>query len=263
MPCRLGRRQDHSTGWTQPVSNTLTIRPARYVRTVPGRIAPGRPDQEVDSTYHPVDTAGMRADSTMSDRWMTYADAAVALRMTPESIRARARREHWRKQLGNDGKALILVPVDAEGIPPGDTDGDTNRNCYDPDSDDDLIPDNVEGLPNADVDADSDRIHDSIEGDVDTNKDGVADRVSFDSDSDGLPDRLEGTYDGDKDKIPDFRDDDSDADKIPDPVEGAGDPDGDRARNFRDTDSDGDGKNDADEGQADADSDGAPDYIDA
>ena len=60
----------------------------------------------------------------MSDRWMTYADAAVALRMTPESIRARARREYWRKQLGNDGKALILVPVDAEGIPPGDTAGD-------------------------------------------------------------------------------------------------------------------------------------------
>jgi len=62
----------------------------------------------------------MRADDTMSDRWMTYQEAAVALRMTPESIRARARREHWRKQLGNDGKALILVPVDAEGIPPGD-----------------------------------------------------------------------------------------------------------------------------------------------
>ena len=60
----------------------------------------------------------------MQDRWMTYQEAAVALRMTPESIRARARREHWRKQLGNDGKALILVPVDAEGIPPGDTHGD-------------------------------------------------------------------------------------------------------------------------------------------
>jgi hypothetical protein len=44
--------------------------------------------------------------------------------MTPESTRARARREHWRKQLGNDGKALILVPMDAEGIPPGDTDTD-------------------------------------------------------------------------------------------------------------------------------------------
>jgi hypothetical protein len=53
---------------------------------------------------------------------MTYQEAAAALRMTPESIRARARREHWRKQLGNDGKALILVPVDAEGIPAGDDD---------------------------------------------------------------------------------------------------------------------------------------------
>jgi DNA repair exonuclease SbcCD ATPase subunit len=61
----------------------------------------------------------------MSERWMTYADAAAALRMTPESIRARARREHWRKQLGNDGKALILVPIDAEGIPPGEPDSDT------------------------------------------------------------------------------------------------------------------------------------------
>jgi hypothetical protein len=60
----------------------------------------------------------------MQDRWMTYQEAAAALRMTPESIRARARREHWRKQLGNDGKALILVPVDAEGIPPSDDDGD-------------------------------------------------------------------------------------------------------------------------------------------
>lgn len=61
----------------------------------------------------------------MSDRWMTYADAAAALRMTPESIRARARREQWRKQLGNDGKALILVPADTDSIPPGGTDGDT------------------------------------------------------------------------------------------------------------------------------------------
>jgi hypothetical protein len=56
---------------------------------------------------------------------MTYQEAAAALRMTPESIRARARREHWRKQLGNNGKALILVPVDAEGIPPGENDDET------------------------------------------------------------------------------------------------------------------------------------------
>ena len=55
------------------------------------------------------------------DRWLTYADAASALGMTTESIRQRARREHWRKQLGNDGKALVLVPPDTGRIPGGDT----------------------------------------------------------------------------------------------------------------------------------------------
>lgn len=55
----------------------------------------------------------------MTDRWMTYAEAAAALGMTPDSIRARARREHWRKQLGNDGRAQVLVPGDAGGIPTG------------------------------------------------------------------------------------------------------------------------------------------------
>jgi hypothetical protein len=58
------------------------------------------------------------------DRWLSYADAAAALGMTPESVRQRARREHWRKQLGNDGKALILVSVETDHIPARDTDGD-------------------------------------------------------------------------------------------------------------------------------------------
>ena len=58
------------------------------------------------------------------DRWLSYADAAAALGMTPESVRQRARREHWRKQLGNGGRALILVPADTSRTPPGDTDGD-------------------------------------------------------------------------------------------------------------------------------------------
>lgn len=55
------------------------------------------------------------------DRWLTYADAASALGMTTESIRQRARREHWRKQIGNDGKALVLVPADTARNPGGDT----------------------------------------------------------------------------------------------------------------------------------------------
>jgi hypothetical protein len=50
-------------------------------------------------------------------RWLTYREAARALGMSPESLRARARREHWRKTLGNDGKALVLVPPDTACIP--------------------------------------------------------------------------------------------------------------------------------------------------
>jgi DNA repair exonuclease SbcCD ATPase subunit len=61
----------------------------------------------------------------MTDKWLSYADAAAALGMTPESVRQRARREHWRKQLGNDGKALVLVPADTDRVPAGDTDDDT------------------------------------------------------------------------------------------------------------------------------------------
>src|SRR5215210_6408879 len=60
----------------------------------------------------------------MADTWMTYPATAAALGMTPESVRQRARREHWRKQLGNDGKALILVPADTDRIPAGDAEGE-------------------------------------------------------------------------------------------------------------------------------------------
>jgi hypothetical protein len=55
-------------------------------------------------------------------RWLTYREAAGILGMSPESLRARARREHWRKTLGNDGKARVLVPPDTACIPAGDQD---------------------------------------------------------------------------------------------------------------------------------------------
>jgi molecular chaperone GrpE (heat shock protein) len=56
----------------------------------------------------------------MNDKWMNYVDAAQALGMSPEGVRQRARREQWRRQLGNDKKALILVPGDASRSPPDD-----------------------------------------------------------------------------------------------------------------------------------------------
>ena len=57
-----------------------------------------------------------------SDRWLTYSDAAALLGMTVDSLRHKARRECWGKRLGNEGKALVLVPLDA--LPPaGDAPG--------------------------------------------------------------------------------------------------------------------------------------------
>ncbi len=51
-----------------------------------------------------------------ADRWLTYADAASLLGVQVDSLRHRARREHWGKRMGNEGKALVLVPLDS--IPP-------------------------------------------------------------------------------------------------------------------------------------------------
>ncbi len=51
-----------------------------------------------------------------ADRWLTYADAASLLGVQVDSLRHRARREHWGKRMGNEGKALVLVPLDS--VPP-------------------------------------------------------------------------------------------------------------------------------------------------
>lgn len=58
-----------------------------------------------------------------ADRWLTYADAATVLGIGVDSLRHKARREHWGKRMGNEGKALVLVPADAMP-PPGETAGD-------------------------------------------------------------------------------------------------------------------------------------------
>jgi len=50
----------------------------------------------------------------MAETWLTYADLAKALAITPEAARQKAIRGRWRRQRGNDGKALVLVDVEAE-----------------------------------------------------------------------------------------------------------------------------------------------------
>lgn len=59
-----------------------------------------------------------------SDTWLTYAEAAASLSMTTESVRQRARREGWRRTIGNDGRARVMLPPDTTRIPAGATDDD-------------------------------------------------------------------------------------------------------------------------------------------
>jgi hypothetical protein len=51
---------------------------------------------------------GMEGNPTTE--WLTYAEAGERLGVSPEAIRARAIRGHWRRQVGNDGLARIVVP---------------------------------------------------------------------------------------------------------------------------------------------------------
>jgi chromosome segregation ATPase len=46
----------------------------------------------------------------MAEQWLTYQQLGELLGMSPHAARQRAARLKWRKQPGNDGKALVLVP---------------------------------------------------------------------------------------------------------------------------------------------------------
>lgn len=72
----------------------------------------------------------------------------------------------------------------------------------------------------AELDTDNDGIPDAIEGTQDADGDGIANHFDTDSDGDGLTDRFEGAGDADGDAIPNFLDVDSDADGLEDSVEG-------------------------------------------
>ena len=50
----------------------------------------------------------------MTEIWLTYSGLAKALGTTPEAARQKAIRGRWRRQRGNDGKALVLVDLEAE-----------------------------------------------------------------------------------------------------------------------------------------------------
>src|SRR5215218_9887931 len=49
----------------------------------------------------------------MSDiKWLTYDEAAVALRISPESVRRLAQRRKWSRRPGNDGRVRLGVPAE-------------------------------------------------------------------------------------------------------------------------------------------------------
>jgi hypothetical protein len=201
-----------------------------------------------------------------------------------------------------DGDGISDHDEGADEKPPRDTDGDGTPDFKDADSDNDGIPDSVEGRNGTPcnapfdsdgdgkpdyVDLDSDDANDATVGDreeagpdpthpVDTDGNGMPDYLDPDNDGDGIPDLLELTAQGavvaakkladapdtDGDGIPDFLDTDSDGDGIPDRADGAVDTDGDTIPNYRDLDSDGDCVPDAKELAVDTDGDGAPDFVD-
>jgi len=141
----------------------------------------------------------------------------------------------------NDG-----IPDEVEGL--GDSDGDGVMDSLDVDSDNDTIPDFIEAgdNPSMPIDTDGDGLPDFV--DLDSNADGVPDGIVLgdDTDGDSILDDFEGAGDFDGDGILNVSDIDSDNDLIPDAIEfGAGpsprDTEGDGAPDFLDLDSDNDG----------------------
>ena len=65
-----------------------------------------------------------------------------------------------------------------------------------------------------DTDSDQDGIPDAVEGTHDADGDGQANFIDLDSDGDSIPDSLEGVDDPDGDGRPNYLDDDSDGDGV-------------------------------------------------
>lgn len=168
-----------------------------------------------------------------------------------------------------------------DNVAPVDTDMDDSPDYLDPDSDNDGLPDvlegnsdtDMDGIPDyLDTDSDGDGIDDGVESGatgIDSDNDGIDDAFDVDetggvdANNDGVDDNI-ALPDSDEDGRPDYQDSDidTDGDGIPDVVEGNGDIDGDGIPNYLDTDSDGDGISDNEEGTGDIDGDGIPNYLD-
>ena len=166
-----------------------------------------------------------------------------------------------------DIEFMIDLDSDDDGIPDavegiGDTDGDGTPDFMDTDSDNDGIPDADEEVrvpPLSGNDVDGDGIDDVLD---------VDQTGGSDDNGNGIDDALEPS-DIDGDGVPDHLDADTDADGIADIIEGNGDTDNDGIPDYRDDDSDNDGIPDALEDDMspelagnDVDADGIHDALD-
>lgn len=119
------------------------------------------------------------------------------------------------------------------------------------------------------LDSDGDGLTDLVEGELDTDMDGLSNNLDTDSDGDGIPDMVELMADPDGDDVPAYIDLDTDGDTLPDVLEGVVDTDLDGLPNYLDIDSDNDGLSDTVEvgelvtNPRDTNADGIADYLEA
>lgn len=125
------------------------------------------------------------------------------------------------RDFDSDGDGIAdFIEAGNQPTNPVDTDGDGTPDFLDLDSNNDGTPDSVF----ADDDSDQDGIPNALEGSGDTDGDGVLNSADIDSDNDAIPDAVEfgsgnSAVDTDGDGVPDFQDLDSDNDGIPDAFE--------------------------------------------
>jgi hypothetical protein len=50
----------------------------------------------------------------MSETWLTYSEAAMALGTSSEAVRQKSIREHWHRQRGSDGKTQVLIDLETQ-----------------------------------------------------------------------------------------------------------------------------------------------------
>ncbi len=189
------------------------------------------------------------------------------LRVLSDLSHIEIRSEFWK---GISGVECYLIAAGTYLNVTPDTDGDGTPDLEDLDSDNDGIPDRIEGAEDSDrdglanyrdLDSDDDGLLDAIEGTANRDGDALPNYLDPDSDNDGLSDEREGLDDADEDGLANYQDNDSDNDGLRDSVEGITDNDGDGLANYLDSDSDEDGIPDGVD--KDADGDGIPNNREA